>query len=942
MPTLWIDLETFSETPIAHGTYRYTADCEVLLVAWAIDDGPVQVWDVTLKQRAPDALRAAVRDPNVRVIAHNAMFDRNALRLGNLKVEIPIERWECTMVQALSHSLPGKLSALCDLLKVPHEDTKLASGADAIRMFCMPQPKNVSLRRFTRHTHPAEWDEFVRYAGRDVQAMRACRARMPSWNWQPRDIAAWHYDQRINDRGFQVDTELAEAAVKACAAAARDNADRTSELTGGRVERVTQRDRLKEFLAEHGVDLPDMTKSTLERRIEDPDLPWALRELLALRLSGAKNSTSKYRSLLRAVSDDGRLRGTMQMRGAARTGRDAGRTFQPQNLPRPKAKAEAIEQWIECVKAGNTDLLEYDDVQFAADAIRGVIVAPPGKKIVQADYSNVEGRIVAWLAGVQWKLQAFRDYDTILGTDTRGEPIRKGPDLYRVTYAKSFNIPVDKVTGDERQIGKVIELACLAADTLVLTDRGAVPIVEVTPDDLVFDGVEWVRQAGPVARGQREVIEWEGLTLTPDHLLLVGDEWIPAATVASSRSMTDRALATVSGISLSSDSNSVRWVGCAGSDADAPAEWSLALRSAICGRARRPAAIPAPSKRPGPTSSGTGATRTLCQTTSIGGACSTGWLQRSVAAIGRAIAATTATVVGALRSARSGAKTGEHTCATSLPCPAGTTPGLSSTGSTSTGTTRPATSASSPERRTRATSEPSARSTRKCETFDLAFAGPRNRFVVLTRSGFAIAHNCGYQGAVGAFQTMATVYGVEVSDDKAAGLVRAWREAHPEVVKLWYALDRGVQDAIQHEGRVVQVNDKLRVVRRGAWLKIQLPSGRCLSYPHVGFDNHGAIEYAGQDQYTRKWSRILTYGGKLFENVVQAIAADLLWAAIPRAEAAGYAVILRVHDELLTETPDTPDYNAAGLGRLMTEHPKWAAGLPLATGGFETKRYRKG
>lgn len=660
MTTLFLDLETFSETPIAHGTYRYTADCEVLLVAWAIDDGPVQVWDVTLKQRAPDALRAAVRDPNVTVIAHNAMFDRNALRLGNLKVEIPIERWECTMVQALSHSLPGKLSALCDLLRVPHEDAKLASGADAIRMFCMPQPKNVSLRRFTRHTHPAEWDEFVRYAGRDVQAMRACRARMPNWNWQPRDIAAWHYDQRINDRGFQVDTELAEAAVKACAAAARDNADRTSELTGGRVERVTQRDRLKEFLAEHGVDLPDMTKSTLERRIDDPDLPWALRELLALRLSGAKNSTSKYRSLLRAVSADGRLRGTMQMRGAGRTGRDAGRTFQPQNLPRPKAKAEAIEQWIECVKAGNTDLLEYDDVQFAADAIRGVIVAPPGKKIVQADYSNVEGRIVAWLAGVQWKLQAFRDYDTILGTDARGEPIRKGPDLYRATYARAFAKPIDEVTGDERQIGKVIELSA------------------------------------------------------------------------------------------------------------------------------------------------------------------------------------------------------------------------------------------------------------------------------------------GYQGAVGAFQTMATVYGVEVSDDKAAGLVRAWREAHPEVVKLWYALDRGVQDAIQHEGRVVQVNDKLRVVRRGAWLKIQLPSGRCLSYPHIAFDDHGSIEYAGQDQYTRKWSRILTYGGKLFENVVQAIAADLLWAAIPRAEAAGYAVILRVHDELLTETPDSPDYNAAGLGRLMTEHPKWATGLPLATGGFETKRYRKG
>lgn len=940
MSVLWLDLETYSEVPIKHGTYRYAASAEVTLFAFAIDDGPVTAWDRTIGAPMPDTLAAALADPGVTVVAHNAQFDRTVLRLGDMKLDIPVSRWECTMAQALSHGLPGKLEVLGTLLGV-EEDKRKHDGHQLVLFFCKPRPANSAVRRATRETHPQEWARFVAYAGNDIYAMREVRSKLPTWNWGPGDVALWRHDQRVNDRGFRVDVDLAHAAIDACKVAAKDNAEQTQLITDGDVQSIQQRNRLKEYLLGQGVDLPDLKASTLERRIDDPDLPWAVRELLALRLQGSKNSVSKYRTLINGVSSDGRLRGTIQFRGASRTGRDAGRLFQPQNLPRPDMDAGDIVSWVELVKQGASALAGFDDTRAASNALRSAIVCNPGRKLVVCDYANIEGRVLAWLADVQWKLQAFRDYDTILGHDERGEPIRKGPDLYRVAYGKSFSLPVEEVSKDQRQIGKVIELACLAADTLVLTDRGAVPIVEVTPDDLVFDGVEWVRQAGPVARGQREVIEWEGLTLTPDHLLLVGDEWIPAATVASSRSMTDRALATVSGISLSSGLNSVRWVGCAGSDADAPAEWSLALRSAICGRARLPAAMPAPSKRPGPTSSGTGATRTLCQTTSIGGVFSTGWLQRSAAAIGKAIAATTVTVVGALRSARSGAKTGEHTCATSLPCPVGTTPGLSLTGSTSTGTTRPATSASSPERRTHATSEPSARSKRKCETFDLAFAGPRNRFVVLTRSGFAIAHNCGYQGAVGAFQTMAAVYRVEVADDVALASVKAWRRAHPEVVQLWYGLEAAAKAAILQPYTPFPVaGGKLVAQSAGGWLTILLPSGRRLSYPQARVVDD-KILFSGQNQYTRKWSELQTYGGKLVENAVQAIAGDLLMGAKGRAEAAGYPPVLPVHDELLTEPLDQPTFNVAGLASVMCDLPDWAAGMPVTAAGFETYRYRK-
>lgn len=651
MRDLWLDLETYSPTPIKRGTFRYAADAEIMVVAYAIDDDPVQVWDVTTGLVMPRSLAIALADPSVPITAHNAQFDMNVLWLAKNSDRVmraageSIERWRCTMAQALSHSLPAKLSALGAVLHLPPELLK-DEGGDLIRLFCKPQANG---KRATSLSHSAEWKRFLNYAGQDIVAMRECRRKMPAWNWQPRDIACWHLDQRINRRGFLLDTDLADAAITVCKLAASDNAAQTEMLTGGAVQKVTQRDKLlKHVLLEHGVDLPDLQATTLERRIEDPDLPWAVRELLALRLIGSKNSVTKYRTARNAASDDGRLRGALQFRGASRTGRDAGRVFQPQNLPRPKHEQAAIESWIEAAKGGFTDLLGLSDVQLASDALRGLIIAAPGRKLAQADYKNIEGRLVAWYAGEQWKLQAFREFDA--GT---------GPDLYRVTAARAFNKPIDGVTGDDRQIGKVVELAC------------------------------------------------------------------------------------------------------------------------------------------------------------------------------------------------------------------------------------------------------------------------------------------GFQGAVGAFQTMAAVYNVTLPDEQAQRMVDAWRRAHPNVVRLWYRLDECARLAIQNPDKVFEVNDKIRLARRGPWLKVQLPSGRILSYPHVGFSVHGEITYMGQDQYTRKWSTLKTYGGKLFENIVQATAADLLWAAIPKAEAAGYPVVLRVHDELVTEPEDSDAFSVEGLAAVMTDTPKWAAGLPVAAAGFEAYRYRK-
>lgn len=464
---LWGDLETYCDTPINNGTHAYAERVEVMLFAWAIDDGPVSVWDLTAGETIPSQLRKAIANPDTILYFHNSHFDRTVLRHAMPELAPPVERWRDTMVQALAHSLPGALGALCEVLGVPQDKAKDKEGKALIQLFCKPRPKNSKLRRATSKTHPVEWQRFVAYAGLDIEAMREIFRRLPKWNYQGAELTLWHRDQRINDRGVCMDVQLARAAIEAVEQEQKRLAKRTQIMTDGEVQAATQRDAmLKHIVESYGVDLPDMQRSTLERRIADPDLPSAVKELLAIRLQASTTSTSKYKSLMKGISSDGRLRGTLQFCGASRTGRWAGRLFQPQNLPRPSLEQEQIDEGIEALKAGCADLLFDNIMELTSSALRGCIMAPEGKKLVVSDLSNIEGRKLAWLAGEQWKLDAFREYDTLI-LDSNGQPIwdaaakdfkRRGPDLYKLAYARAFNISPDNVDKYQRQIGKVMEL----------------------------------------------------------------------------------------------------------------------------------------------------------------------------------------------------------------------------------------------------------------------------------------------------------------------------------------------------------------------------------------------------------------------------------------------------------------------------------------------------
>jgi DNA polymerase bacteriophage-type len=485
-----LDLETWSEVPIRDGTFAYAAGATPIIWAWAIDDGAVQVHDATCGNAAvPPGLLDLLAEAD-EIVIHNSMFDRTVLRAND--IDIPTSKIFDTMVGALSHGLPGGLDKLCEIFKVPTDKAKDKAGKQLIQLFCKPRPANVKLRRATRETHPVEWQRFLDYAALDIEAMRVLHKKLPRWNYEigNHGHALWCLDQRINDRGYRVDTDLARAAIDTVALAKKAKDNRTHDLTDGDVRSATQRDAmLRHLLAEYGVDLPDMQKSTLERCMADEDLPEPVKELLAARLQVGTTVPSKYGVLLKGVSDDGRLRGTLQFCGAPRTKRWSGRLFQPQNLIRTPGwfTADEQEMAVTFMKAGIADSFYEEPIEIASFCVRGSIIADEDKKLVVSDLEQIEARCLPWLAGEEWELEDFRAYD-------RGE----GYDNYVNNAARILGKHPSLVTKWERQAyGKVVVLASgYGGAAGAFAQFARIYGVEL-PDEEVFEIIRAWRAAHP-------------------------------------------------------------------------------------------------------------------------------------------------------------------------------------------------------------------------------------------------------------------------------------------------------------------------------------------------------------------------------------------------------------------------------------------------------------
>lgn len=757
---LFLDTETFSGVDLKKvGAYAYAEHptTEIMICTYAIDEGRVQTWDCTESPTMPRELRKALRRVSRKkakiVMANGLLFDRLVIR-EKWGIDLPVCQIEDTMIMAFRHALPGSLDMQCQVLGVDADHAKDKAGKALIKRFCKPTPKTYKIRRYTRETHPEEWAKFLRYAALDIIAMREVYWRIPDWGNTPKEDEILLIDQMINDRGFYVDVDLANAAIKAVQAHKEELKEEAWERFGGKLTGNDFLPALRDLAP--AFTIHNAQKSTLNDLLEDPDFPDEGKALIEMRLGASSTASTKYNPLVNGLSSDGRRRGCLQYGGAKRTLRWAGKGFQPQNLARGEYSDDHegkikrrdgesdVSFWVRShmLTNGINSLLRgtahwaYDISKLTASTVRGCIIPAKGKKFVVADYSNVEGRGLAWIAGEKTALMVFN----------------ADRDIYCETAGKMFGLDPEYIKAnrkDLRQIGKACELG--------LGYGGGVAAF-----------LQFAKNLGLDLYAMADVMKGT----FPDHI------------------------------------------------------WAAAKRGyeyARINEAKRP---PKPGKKD--------------------------------------------------------------------------------------------------ERPT--------------------YILPKNVWLTCD------------------------------------AIKRMWRESHPKTVAFWAELEDAVLCAIRNPGKAywaganVRPDGKkaLKIVRTkakhdptfdeerddpnaaGWWLKIELPSGRIMSYPGIALSvtteidedtgkkrTSTRIKYQGENQTTRQWGFQYTYGGKLTENIVQALCRDILAWSMPGVEAAGYEIVLSVHDELITEVPDTDDYTTEELCALMCDLPVWAKGFPLAAEGDIMYRYRK-
>lgn len=455
---LLIDLETYSSADITKtGAFKYTEapDFEILLLACAWDDGPVQVIDMTDREPVTDERTAAkaaalasvvagITDPDTVKVAHNSAFERACLTryLGR---DLPPEEWEDTMILAAMNGLPLSLDAAGAALEL--RDQKIREGTALISYFCKPCRPTIANGGRTRNRPehaPDKWERFKAYCKRDVEVEQAIYRRLRSFPVTDFERKVWALDARINERGVRIDTGLVAAAIAQNEAFTTRHMAEMRRLTG--LENPNSVAQLKDWLETVGMSADSLNKAAvleLKDKAADP----TTRRVLELRQQLGKTSVTKYEAMQSAVCADGRVRGLLQYYGAGRTGRWAGRLVQVQNLPQNHLAGLGLVR--ELVRERDLETLElcFDSVpDVLSQLIRTAFVAGEGNIFHVADYSAIEARVIAYLAGEKWRMDVFRS----------------GGDIYCSSASAMFRVPVVKhgVNGHLRQKGKIAELAC--------------------------------------------------------------------------------------------------------------------------------------------------------------------------------------------------------------------------------------------------------------------------------------------------------------------------------------------------------------------------------------------------------------------------------------------------------------------------------------------------
>ena len=447
---LSIDLETFSDIDLSScGVYRYVeGDFHILLFAYAFDDEDVRVVEMACGEELPQEVRDAIFDETVIKAAWNAQFERTCLS-RYFGTQLSPDSWQCSMIWAASLSLPLKLKTAAEVLKTGEQ--KDDAGERLIKYFsvpCKPTKTNGGRTRNLPEHAPEDWKLFKSYCMQDVRTERDIRHKLEAFPLQKSEWNFYHMDQRINDRGVLIDKTLVEQAITCDMMLSEEMTAKAYELTG--LENPNSVSQLKGWLTERGIDVDSLGKKNVTALIKDLDkhsIDSEALEMMRLRLQMAKSSVKKYQAADRYICLDGRAHGLFQFSGANRTQRWAGRGIQLQNLP--QNHISTLDEARELVKLGCFDMVEsiYGNTpDILSQLIRTMLIPKEGCEFIVADFSAIEARVLAWLAGEQWRMDAFK----------------RGDDIYCASASQMFGVPVVKhgINGELRQKGKVAELAC--------------------------------------------------------------------------------------------------------------------------------------------------------------------------------------------------------------------------------------------------------------------------------------------------------------------------------------------------------------------------------------------------------------------------------------------------------------------------------------------------
>lgn len=446
MRDLGIDIETYSSVDlIKSGVYAYVSapDFTILLFAYAFDDGPVELVDLT-KDELPDEIMQALTDNQILKTAYNANFERTCIQ-KHFGIRLPVNEWSCTMVASSELGLPNSLATVAMALGLAEQ--KDSRGKALINYFskpCKPTDANGHRTRNLPEHDPEKWQTFKDYCKQDVEVERSIRCKIARFPIESSEQRLWEYDQRINDRGVRIDPRVVNNAIKFDTIYSEHCRQRAFEITG--LENVNSISQIKGWIKEKtGKDIKSLTKETIGDLASTTDSE-DVKEVLRLRSEMGKTSIAKYKAMQQSVCPDGRVRGLLQFYGANRTGRWAGRLVQVQNLPQNHMRDLDLAR--QTVAAGDFEVFEMlynNPPQVLSELIRTAFIPSDGRRFIVSDFSAIEARVLSYLADEMWRIEVFK---------THGK-------IYEASAAQMFKVPMESIKkGDPlRQKGKIAELA---------------------------------------------------------------------------------------------------------------------------------------------------------------------------------------------------------------------------------------------------------------------------------------------------------------------------------------------------------------------------------------------------------------------------------------------------------------------------------------------------